>query len=75
MILIRYANVPKEEQYTIEIDRIELGLMRVYEQNNLDTGVIVPVWDFYGKINGKSEGTYLTINAVDGSIIDRVGGY
>ena len=71
MILIVHANVPEGQVRTIEIERIELGLMRVLEPDSLDTGVVVPVWDFYGK----SGETYITINAVDGSIIDRRVGY
>ena len=71
MILIRYANVPEGEKRTIRIERVELGLMRILEPNSLDSGVIVPVWDFYGP----SGETYLTINAIDGSTIDRTAGY
>lgn len=71
MILIVYANVPEGQVRKIEIERAELGLMRILEPNTLDTGVIVPVWDFYGE----SGETYLTINAIDGSIIDRKVGY
>ena len=71
MILIVHANVPEGQVRTIEIERIELGLMRILEPDSLDAGVIVPVWDFYG---GSGE-TYLTINAIDGSIIDRRVGY
>ena len=79
MILIHYANVPDGEMRVIEIDKIELGLMRVLEPNSMNTGVVIPVWDFYGKINGEdyedSDKTFLTINAIDGSIIDRTVGY
>ena len=71
MILIVHANVPEGEVRTIEIKRIELGLMRILEANSLDTGIVVPVWDFYGQ----SGETYLTINAIDGSTIDRKVGY
>lgn len=71
MILIVHANVPEGQVRTIEIERIELGLMRVLEPNSLDSGVLIPVWDFYGP----SGETYLTINAIDGSIIDRRVGY
>ena len=71
MILIVHANVPEGQVRTIEIERIELGLMRILEANSLDTGVVVPVWDFYGQ----SGETYLTINAIDGSTIDRKVGY
>ena len=71
MILIVYANVPEGQVRTIGIRRIELGLMRILEPDTLDAGVIVPVWDFYGE-GGE---TYLTINAIDGSTIDRSVGY
>ncbi len=71
MILIVHANVPEGEVRTIEIKRIELGLMRILEPNTMDTGVIIPVWDFYSQ----SGETYLTINAIDGSIINRTVGY
>ena len=85
MILVVNADVPEGTMNKIEISRIELGLMRVLEPNSLDTGVIIPVWDFYGKNHGKMDREewllddpnepYLTINAIDGSIIDRSAGY
>ena len=71
MILIDHANVPEGQVRTIKIERVELGLMRILEANSLDTGVVVPAWDFYDQ----SGETYLTINAIDGSIIDRRVGY
>lgn len=71
MILIVHANVPEGEVRTIEIKRIELGLVRILEPNTMDTGAVVPVWDFYGE----SGETYLTVNAIDGSTIDRKVGY
>lgn len=71
MILIVHANVPEGQVRTIKIERVELGLMRILEANSLDTGVVVPAWDFYDQ----SGETYLTINAIDGSIIDRRVGY
>ena len=79
MILIVHANVPEGEIRKMEIDRIELGLMRVLEPNSLDTGVVIPVWDFYGRLKVEDyedhDKIYLTINAIDGSIIDRRLGY
>ena len=68
------------------ISDIVLGLMCVREQNS-DAGLLIPVWDFrgYGRVVGDIEGSYLiesngyksflTINAVDGSIVDRTSGY
>jgi len=79
------ADIPQGTTSKIEISRIELGLMRVLEPNSLDTGVIIPVWDFYGKNHGEMDGEnwilddpnepYLTVNAIDGSVIDRGAGY
>lgn len=67
---------------TIEIKEIRLGLMRVKEKNVGDSGVLVPVWDFFGTqafdditIGQDGYQSLLTINAVDGSIIDRDLGY
>ncbi|NLB42889.1 MAG: hypothetical protein GX815_11660, partial [Clostridiales bacterium] len=67
-------------------------LMRVTEQDVGDSGLVIPVWDFFGTLTLKSkpgqpnlaEGddggrytytSFLTINAIDGSIIDRELGY
>jgi len=85
MIMVVNADIPQGTTSKIEISRIELGLMRVLEPNSLDTGVIIPVWDFYGKNHGEMDGEnwilddpnepYLTVNAIDGSVIDRGAGY
>lgn len=72
----------------LKITEVRLGLARITEQNNLESGLLIPVWDFFGtatyyyetgelksyteSVSGKS---YLTINAIDGSIIDRRQGY
>jgi len=79
---------PSKEVY-LNIDRVQLGMMRIDQQNS-DEYLIVPVWDFYGNYvasrnnehledNPKPRKHYgrsfLTINAVDGSIIDRELGY
>ena len=72
------------------INEIRFGLCRVTEQNKRDTGLLIPVWDFFGQvIYSKDDGTgtiisvneqsydrsIMTINAIDGSIIDRGLGY
>lgn len=65
------------------IDHITLGLMRLTEKDVGSQGLIIPVWDFFGySVNsyGITRGTggyisLLTINAIDGSIIDRWAGY
>lgn len=74
----------------ISIDHVTLGYMRIYDPNTDPySGVLVPVWDFFGSSTQMAiyEGTeltssssnprtsYLTINAADGTIIDRLLGY
>ncbi len=77
----------KETVYTI--DRITLGYMRVLKQDNPSSFLIVPVWDFWGggrqrlhRVNGdwsdwseSTTDTLLTINAMNGLVIDREYGY
>jgi len=72
----------------LNITEVRLGLARITEQHNLQRGLLVPVWDFFGTAtyyyeNGEMESytenisgrSYLTINAIDGTIIDRNMGY
>ena len=72
-----------KQQYVIT--SIKLGLMNMREQGQ-STGLLVPVWDFLGyDVITTSDGSftsntnqmqsYLTINAIDGSIISRGMGY
>lgn len=71
---------------TINIDRVSLELFRITEQNSIENGLLVPVWNFYGTktitYDDKeySEGlgvpvSLLIINAIDGNIIDLSKGY
>lgn len=93
MMQIRNAdilNYEKERNYYI--DRIAFGYGRIYEPSaDATTGVLVPVWNFFGTFDASYEGedgqvdTYtgskdkyssqLTINAVDGSVINLALGY
>lgn len=72
----------------IRIDEIRLGYMRVREKNNAEEATMIPVWDFLGmqRISYDDESyesfdensvynSFLTINALDGTIIDRGFGY
>lgn len=85
-ILVKYGDYIGDDaskNISINITRISLGLARVTEKNNNDYGILVPVWDFFGTYdqgNGYPIGydgyeSLLTINAIDGSIIDRQLGY
>lgn len=71
------------------VDRITLSYCRVRKRNTKDEYELVPVWDFFGNsarlLNGElhredAEGempyaSLLTINAIDGLVIDRSYGY
>ena len=71
------------EKTSVVIDRVTLSLQRVSDQSQFDGGLLVPVWNFYGsytdkRIHDETEtvcGTMLSINAVDGSVIDVGAGY
>lgn len=69
----------EQNSVTIEIDRVVLGYARISEADRYDTGLLVPVWDFKGTrtdaYGQQSYGSILTINAIDGSIVDRTLGY
>lgn len=88
MILVKNSE-DKEQVSDITITQVRLGLARITEQNSLTSGLLVPVWDFFGTrtdyyesdgntyshTEAKSNKSYLTINAIDGTIIDRGTGY
>lgn len=85
----KYADWDEEISAEVyyEIDEVKLGYMRVREKGNTEKGTMIPVWDFFGSetiIYGDSgdmsvkAGPYeslLTINAMDGTVIDRSLGY
>ena len=64
------------------ITDIRLGYLRVMQPDQPDTLTLIPVWDFYGTVtfNGSfvqnwACHSWLTINAIDGTVIDRDYGY
>lgn len=74
----------------IEITKVKLGYMRIREEGSTLQGILIPVWDFFGtwKASGPSEdGTMaestleepdvslFTVDARDGSVIQRYRGY
>lgn len=90
MVVTNADNMQYENSRVYNIDRIVLGYARIYEPStDAHTGILIPVWDFFGSMtseseyNGETESntskdpneSFLTINAVDGSIIDRNLGY
>lgn len=78
---------PDGETLTFLLDRVELSLQRIIEQNSYTSGLLVPVWNFYGRYRyDKADGTsnytseipfwpQLSINAIDGSTINILQGY
>ena len=67
-----------------EISRVTLSLQRITEQNSIENGLLVPTWNFYGKRiehyedGGENEeigASFMSINAIDGSIINTEKGY
>ena len=86
MILVTNATGADDAvEITIDISKAELGMMRVAQPDHPDTALLIPVWDFFGSRTMVSTGvlseqnnpyqSFLTINAIDGTIIDRYLGY
>lgn len=89
MMEVSNADITKyETNRTYHIKRIVLGYSRIYDPTaDNDSGLLVPVWDFIGGFDVKSdEGestnngeysnqSFMTINAIDGTVIDRGLGY
>ena len=79
----------KEHQISLNITEIKLGMMDVKVADNPNQFIQIPVWDFYGHYEVIYKNlndsdiiqikqpfqVLLTINAIDGSIIDRNLGY
>ncbi len=70
------------EKKDVTVNSIRLGYTRVLKQDETGVGLLVPVWDFFGSVTDEEgrtstspDNSLLTINAVDGSIIDRAVGY
>lgn len=66
----------------IKVDEISLGYMRVdSDETEEGAGLLIPVWDFIGTVpesqaamlgvEAQSRVSYLTVNAMDGTIITR----
>ncbi len=89
MMLKKYNDVftDMDAQAEYQIEEVRLGYMRVMEKGNATEGKMIPVWDFFGSeriyyadlkepyVEEGPYNSYLTINAMDGTIIDRGYGY
>lgn len=69
--VVKYASAT--DSLTINISEIRFGLMRVKDKDNKDEFTMVPAWDYIGDLYGRT--TIMTINAIDGSILNRSYGY
>lgn len=75
--------------HNFNVDKVQLNLMRIRDKDNFEEGRIVPVWDFWAKTgvtvpdedyshlvyDGEYYEVVLTLNAIDGTVIDRGLGY
>ena len=89
MIVVTNAYLSDDMSKTINVDRIELGLMRITDPATRSSGIVIPVWDFFGNVttafkNGEKSyseldddplNSVLAINAIDGTLVDRSRGY
>ena len=92
MIRVKYEGMMADpgwgdiQSMEVQVDRMELSLERVAQPDNINGGLLVPVWSFYGRVLCTTpEETFnhsmgpstpiLTLNAVDGNLIDPFKGY
>lgn len=89
MMEISNADITQyEKQRTYHIKKITLGYTRIYDPaSDNDTGILVPAWDFFGSFDTEDDNywyknsgehsnqSFMTINAIDGTVIDRSLGY
>lgn len=75
------ASGERGENNTLRIDRIMLGFMCIQMKDDPSRYQMIPVWDFFGtySVSGDVYSHYMeprvTINAIDGTVIDRKYGY
>lgn len=75
MMLEKYKDYPQPGLnlgVDIAVQEVRLGYMRVREDGRERKGTMIPVWDFFGT---RKDISFMTINAMDGTIIDRELGY
>lgn len=82
MIMVKNSYLEDGDGTTYYVNRVHLGLMRIKAKDTRGEGLLIPVWDFWGTRDFPADsGEYvdeqilLTINAIDGTVIDRNLGY
>lgn len=82
--MIITTNATSEEEFiTIDIDKVVLRYTRISEADSFDTGLLVPTWEFIGTrskgmtydTSSNEEIVVMSINAIDGSVINQELGY
>lgn len=81
MVVIENASKDggSDAKVSIKVTDVSLMYTRISEKDSFDTGLIVPVWNFTGTVTDESgqekTGAVLSINAIDGSVINQTLGY
>ena len=76
---IKGSGDEQDARVSVKVTDVKLVYSRISEKDSFDTGLIVPVWNFEGTIvdefGDQKTGTVLSVNAIDGSVINRELGY
>ncbi len=83
MIVMVNASSDEASKVKIDIDKVVLRYTRISEPDSFDTGLLVPAWEFVGSIEGpvgdryysETNAVVMSINAIDGSVINQELGY
>lgn len=78
MLPLRYQSEEIQGEQCFQVSRISLGYMALLQRDKL-TFALTPVWNFYGDYDPEREHysyrPLLTLNAVDGTVVDLAYGY
>lgn len=90
MLRLKNMNLGEGGAQSYSVDHVTFGYMRIYDPGeDSKSGSLVPVWDFFGtctqtyaydgetytSVSSSPMNSFLTINAADGTVIDRSLGY
>ena len=79
MFMVAYGSLAQQVDDPVEftLNRVELSLQRINDEGEYTSGLLVPVWNFYGWYTNNREEPgdeilfpLISINAIDGSVID-----
>lgn len=81
MVVIENASQEQDgaEKVSVKVTDVKLIYTRISEKDSFDTGLVVPVWNFEGtkvdEYGYEKTGNVMSINAIDGSVINQELGY